>query len=128
MIYDSSVIISYLRGIRVQGFEDNLDIAKISTITTAEILAGAYLKKVAKNKIEKLKAVLLSFENVDFNATIAEITAELTAKTISKGKQHPFQDSAIAATAIYLNEEILTSDKGFKNLQELDERIKVKLV
>lgn len=70
----------------------------VSTITISEILAGSYLRSDAKKAVAEAKRLLAQFLWVDFDAAVAEKTAQYLAYLIAEGKPIEYQDVAIAAS------------------------------
>jgi len=74
----------------------------ISTITVAEILTGAYLRKDAKIAALTAREVLNQFVWNDIDGITADVTAKLYAQLMIEKKHHSieFADVLIAATCI----------------------------
>lgn len=84
----------------------------ISFITELELLGYKYISKEEINRIEDfLKEVTI----VDINSEIKKIVIELR-----KSNRIKLPDAIIAGSSNFLNFPLLTSDKGFSNLSELN--------
>ena len=97
----------------------------VSSVTISEILAGSYLRKDFERAVQEAKRLLGQFLWIDFDARIAEKTAQYIAYLITEGKIIEYQDIAIAATfkaedADYL----LTQNKThFESLPDLKGKV-----
>ncbi|TNE70877.1 PIN domain-containing protein [bacterium] len=84
----------------------------ISFITEIELLGHA---KLSKFEEKKLKELIGSCMYVDWSQMLKEETIRLRK---SYSLKHP--DAIIAATAIHLKTPLITADKGFAKVDELD--------
>ena len=84
----------------------------VSFITQLEILG---YKGIKAKEQEKIKKFLSDCIIVDINATIKHYTINLRQKY---GLKLP--DSIIMATSLYLNTPVITADREFNKVQELD--------
>lgn len=109
---DTNILLYFLNGdLEVIDMISDKDIS-ISFITELELLSFPRLS----DKDEKtIKGLLKNFTILDINPEIKRLTIELRKKSNLK-----LPDSIIAATA-YINKlPLLTADKQFKTLDELD--------
>lgn len=117
MILDSNIIISYLNNDeKIVGAiellkEENKNLL-ISSITFGEALSFPELNE---QKIEEIKKFLNSFVSVFVDNTISEIAAFLKRKY-----KMELPDAIIAATALKYNMPLLTRDRHFKKIKEID--------
>lgn len=84
----------------------------ISEITEIELLGD---KNITTQQFENRSALIENCTIVDLSEQIKRITIHL--------KQHyniKIPDAIIAATSIYLNIPLITADKDFKKIKELD--------
>jgi predicted nucleic acid-binding protein len=117
VVVDTSVLIDILRGI-----EHPLNLIKnlmkenelfISGITEAEIFSGKDLEK--KERRQKVLEVLSIFQKINPTNEIFQKAGEFRRKYNTS-----LPDSIIAATAYYLNAEILTkNEKDFSKIKEV---------
>ncbi len=84
--------------------------AFISSITVSEIIAGAMLRRDAKEAMENARMVLAQFDWKDLDGGIALRTGQLLAWQIKSGKRISYQDTAIAATALELGAELIVTE------------------
>lgn len=84
----------------------------ISFITELELYSFKALKPEDKTKID---AIVEAFSIID-------ITAGIKAKTIKIRKEYNVKlpDSIIAGTATYFNMPVISADRGFEKINELD--------
>lgn len=98
--------------------------AGISVITLAELEIGfLYLnnerqKKAREKLFELIKSGVL--EVFEITSKIALEYADLQAKLIKVGKPISGFDGLVAATAIFYNATLLTSDSGFNRIKNLN--------
>jgi predicted nucleic acid-binding protein len=84
----------------------------ISFISQLELLG---YKMISDDEVETIKLMLDSFAIIDINDKIKSLAITLRRKYTIK-----LPDCIIAATAIYYDSPLITSDKGFKKIEELD--------
>ena len=84
----------------------------VSDITEIELLGK---KDIGAFEYQLRNDFLDNCVIVDLNELIKKITIKLKQKYIIKTP-----DAVIAASAIYLNLPLVTADKGFKKIQEID--------
>jgi predicted nucleic acid-binding protein len=112
LVIDTNIFIYLL-----QGNEKVLSLLEdkylyISFITEIEILG---LPRLTAEDISNIKKSLATFTIINIEEEIKEITAYL--RRASKLK---LPDAIIAATAIFMNLPLLTSDRQFAKVSELD--------
>ncbi|MDP3640207.1 MAG: type II toxin-antitoxin system VapC family toxin [Nanoarchaeota archaeon] len=99
----------------------------ISTVTVAEILTGAHLRKDASQALLKAKEVLNQFLWVDVDGEVADIVAKLYAFLLfeKKEKSIEYPDVLIAATFLSLHGDILLTlnKKDFQVFPQLKEKV-----
>lgn len=124
-LLDTNCIIDFLKGkISTPNFFALPHLVYISQITVGELLYGAELSQ----KVEQNKATYLEFCEkfqilpVDFS--VATEYAKIKASLKKQGTPIPENDIWIASTAFAHNLTIVTSDKHFSKIENLDiERI-----
>ena len=84
----------------------------ISAITELELFGK---KGLNKSEIEEVKHLIDNCIIADINAEIKQITKDLLQSSSVK-----LPDAIIAATSIYLDLPLFTSDTGFKNISGLN--------
>ncbi len=84
----------------------------ISEITEIELLVN---NQITSLQLESRSLVIENCTIVGFSEHIKQLTIRLKQNYILK-----ILDAIIAATSIYLNLPLLTADKGFKKIKELD--------
>jgi hypothetical protein len=84
----------------------------ISFITQLELLGYPNL---SENQIQQIDLMLENFIILDINTQIKQRTINLRKKYKIK-----LPDSIVAATALYVDLPLITSDKGFAKIQELN--------
>jgi predicted nucleic acid-binding protein len=97
----------------------------ISMVTISEIFAGSYLRKDSKKALAEAKRILGQFLWIDFDAEIADKTAQYIAYLITEGKIIEYQDIVIAATFKVMKcDYLLTANKQhFENIADIKEKI-----
>ena len=84
----------------------------VSVITEIELLGT---KNITSHKETTIRTLLNNCEIIDFNETIKDITISLKQKYSIKTP-----DAIIAATAKALNLPLITADKGFKKIEDIE--------
>lgn len=84
----------------------------VSIITEIELLGWP---KVSESEKRKLKALLSACEVIELRNEIKELTIQLRQRQAIK-----VPDAIIAATALYLQLPLVTSDRGFKNIKDVE--------
>ncbi len=84
--------------------------AFISTITVSEIMAGALLRRDAKEAVENARMVLAQFDWKDLDGSIVLKAGELLAWQIKSGKRISYQDTALAATALEISADLIVTE------------------
>lgn len=117
VIIDTSVIIALER----QSLEPQAIIAGregepfgICVVTAAELLHGVHRARPLERKIKReafVEKVIAQFTSYPFDMAAARIYAKLWADLASKGKIVGAHDLLIAATAISLGYEVLTTNE-----------------
>ena len=127
LVFDTSVIVDLERNnygtiekikklIRLHSSE-----AKITFITYYEFLKGIEKRNI-KNKEHAIEFIN-KFEFLDINKRTAEILAELKVKYDKLGLEIPLVDLLIAAQVIENQMLLVTKDKIFENIKELNKVI-----
>jgi predicted nucleic acid-binding protein len=112
LFLDTNIVLYYMSGnIRLNSIVKN-SLPYISFINKIELLSGTNLSKADEKSIRKV----LNYINViDYNDSIGEIAIEYRIKHKLK-----LADAIIAATATFLNIPIITADKEFLKVKELN--------
>jgi predicted nucleic acid-binding protein len=84
----------------------------VSDITVLEYLG---VKGILEDQLKKRKIVLDACQLIEFNPSIRDLSIELKQKY-----QIKVPDAIIAATSIVNNKTLLTADKDFKKIKELN--------
>ena|ERR1700748_1624740 len=110
-VADTNFLISVHEGKSiVESFLDNAPV--ISVISEIELLGWP---KLNENEIIELRSLIDDCILIDLNSDIKRL-----AITIRQQIKIKTPDAIIAATARYLNLPLITSDKGFKNVPDLE--------
>lgn len=80
-----------------------------STVTVAEVFAGANLREDVQAAAERARRVLGQFEWVPLDGAVAERTGELLAYLTVEGEPVGFQDVAVAATHLVADADRLVT-------------------
>ena len=112
LFLDSNILLYFL-----YGDNDVIEIifdkdVVISFITELELLSFPKLSRDEENNIKEL---LKNCQLINLNEEIKSLTIELKRKYKLK-----LPDAIIAATAYYLNLPLITADKQFKQVEELE--------
>jgi predicted nucleic acid-binding protein len=84
----------------------------VSVITEIELLGK---KNITRHEVNKIRSLLNDCIIIDFNETIKEQTRSLKQKYSVKTP-----DAIIAATAKAFNLPLITADKGFKKIEDIE--------
>jgi len=109
---DTNILIYFLKGEKevIEMIADK-DLVT-SFITELELLS---LPKISEKSKKLIKELLKNCLIIDLNNDIKELTIEFRKKSKLK-----LPDSIIAASAYFLNLPLLTADKQFKSIDELE--------
>lgn len=124
-VLDSSFIINLIRKKeealqKLSELEDEYSSISTTEINILELYRGAYLSSKINNNLEQVKEILKSFQILKLDESVYEVYASLSASLISKGNSIGSFDELIAAIALCNNEKIVTRDKHFKEITQLD--------
>ena len=112
ILIDTNIALYFLNGNAVISELLDGNILYISFVTQLELLSFKKLTTEEKNQIEKfIKACVL----IDVNEDIKIETVKLRQKYKIK-----LPDSLIAATAIFLDLPLMSADKGFTQIKEIN--------
>lgn len=115
VVADTNLLIYVLDGnSKVANYLDGKEVV-VSFITELEILGKYGLSQQDKKEIRK---ILESCLIVDINQEIKNIVIDLT-----QGQKIKLPDAIIAATAIYMALPLLSADKSFRRIQDLNSLI-----
>lgn len=92
----------------------------ISFQTVGEIRLGQLLGHYAPPAIESWARLRRQWRIIDSNAELAEIYASIRADANRAGRGLSSQDAWVAATALWLNVPLVTHDRDFRNVPELE--------
>lgn len=123
LIVDTSALIAIERGAVL--FEDVLvthgrQPTAMPAIVWAELLAGVRLAAspvLAARRRGRLERLRLLMPIIDFDANIAERYADIFAACSQAGTPIPANDMAVAATALYLNYDVLVGQRDEKHFR-----------
>ncbi len=112
LFVDTNIVLYFLKGNpEVVDLISDKDLV-ISVITEIELLSFPHLTVEIEQQIKNL---LKDCTIMDLKQEVKELTVELRRKYKIK-----LPDSIIAASAFFQKIPLLTSDKGFKRIEELD--------
>jgi predicted nucleic acid-binding protein len=112
LFVDTNIVLYFLKGDpEVVDLISDKDLV-ISVITEIELLSFPHLTKENEQQIKNL---LKDCTILDLRQEVKELTVELRRKYKIK-----LPDSIIAASAFFQKIPLLTSDKGFRKIEELD--------
>jgi tRNA(fMet)-specific endonuclease VapC len=113
-LIDSDIIIFSLHGHeRIHDWMiENQNIPKfISVITFGELIYGARKSKHPEKNIATTNRIAELFPIIDINKGIIEVFGEVKAKLEKKGNRIEDMDLMIAATALYMDLNLVTNNK-----------------
>ena len=110
VVADTSALIHLLEGKAIAVELLHSSEVFVSFVTEIELLSS---KKSKKAQLERTRALMDDCTVLDPNRRIKELTIELRRR---HGLKVP--DSLIAATALYLDVPLITSDRGFDRLKD----------
>jgi predicted nucleic acid-binding protein len=109
---DTNILLYFLKGDQeVIEMVSDKDLV-ISFITELELLS---FPKISPDSEETIKGLLKNCQIVDIKSEIKELTIEFRRKSKLK-----LPDSIVAATSFYSKLPLLTADKQFRTIDELD--------
>ena len=112
LFVDTNIVLYFLKGDpQVVDLISDKDLV-VSVITEIELLSFPHL--TAENE-QQIKNLLKDCTILDLKQEVKELTIEFRRKYKIK-----LPDSIIAASAFFQKIPLLTSDKGFKKIEELD--------
>ena len=111
-LIDTNILLYILRGNPKLRYLAQAELLAVSCVTEMEILGKFQIEETEKNIIAEL---LQQSAVIDITHTIKQITIQLKQKYRLK-----LPDAIIAATAIQQNLALITADKGFAKIEELD--------
>lgn len=111
ILADTNAIIYFVNGNEcMKPYQD--DIFNVSIISEMELLS---FPAITEGETNRIKAVINNCFEINIDTAIKEKTIELRKKYSIK-----LPDSIIAATAICRDLQLVTADKGFSKIEELD--------
>ena len=116
VVYDTSVIIDYLR----RGKLEELSDGAITIITLLEVLRGVRNKSDREKLKEALKRL---FTILPISEDAIQKYCELYGSLKSRGRMIPKADLIIASICIAFNEVLITRDRHFQELRDLGLRV-----
>lgn len=125
MILDTAVMVAFLKGKKetVQKIaelkDDNIRVG-ITIFTAYELLKGAYLSARQKENVLDVKQTILSLEIFDLSPKACEEAAKIYSELKNAGTLIGEIDIFIAAIARINGEAILTKDKHFEYVKDLE--------
>ncbi len=126
VIVDTDFLSLYLKGdmLTKKYVEDMITDGYLFTttsITSSEMVFGAYKKEWKKTKIESLKRFLVKIGVIEFNYKHSLLYGKLRAEMIKKGEEIGFADTAIASICIEEQKPLFTFNiKHFKMIDKLE--------
>lgn len=121
-LIDTNIIIDYLKGIpQTVSFlqKTNLSGFAVSVISVGEILEGLVGQPREELRRRELEDFLAAQRIIDIDKEAAEIFAKIRADLRSKGKLIDNFDILIAATALKHSLTLMTKDKDFERIEDL---------
>ncbi|MGM0581930.1 MAG: type II toxin-antitoxin system VapC family toxin [Bacteroidota bacterium] len=112
LFVDTNILLYYLKGNEEVVELISEKSLSISFITELEILS---FPKLTTDSESQIRSLLKSCSLIELNSKIKEITIELRKKYKMK-----LPDAIIAASAYYNNVPLITADKDFQKLEELN--------
>jgi predicted nucleic acid-binding protein len=111
-LLDTNTVLYILKGDQILANLLYQEILCVSVITEIELLS---YKNITRPEEHSIKKFLTEFRKIELDSQIKEKCIE-----IRKLYGLKVPDSIIAATAIHLNLPLVTSDKQFKKIKELE--------
>lgn len=112
ILLDSNIILYFLKGDESVSSFFYQHTPSLSFVSELEILSGPELSSFTKQSIKNL---LADITIIGYQVELKEIIVD-----IRSSKRLKLPDSIIAATAIYLKIPLMTADKSFQKVPELD--------
>lgn len=111
-LLDTNIVLYLLRGDKdIPSLIKGSDIY-ISFITEMELLS---FPKLSSNELSKIESLLKDVLILEFNAEIKRTAIKLRSK-YNLG----LPDSIVAASSLFLNIQLISADKGFSKIKEID--------
>lgn len=121
LILDTNALSAWADGIHDAGVQLNqADSIKIPSIVLGEFLFGVQQSRDRLEYLEFLDEHLPSVEIVSVTAETARYYSEIRLELKKTGKPIPVNDTWIAAIARQLNEPILTNDRHFDYVENIE--------
>lgn len=117
---DTSFLIDILRGTdrATQLLEEMNGRHAVSPISAAELWIGAHMGSVSE--YHQTEELLQSLVWLPFDRDVARRTGSIQARQYDSGNPLPFNDCAIAATAIEYGHPVVTRDSYFDQIDRLE--------
>ena len=113
-VFDSNVLVEFLRGRLPQGLEllNNTDtrLVKIPAIVQAELLVGAYKSARSERNAAAVESLICNFEVLPFDSLCARAYARIRSDLEKNGMKIGPNDLIIAATALAHGATLVTNN------------------
>ena len=120
-LLDTNVIIDLFNGDdAVIKKISNADEVFVPNIVIGELYYGSYGSKKAKNNLKRLEEFILSSTVINTNIETARIYGYIKNELKKKGTPIPENDIWIAALAKQHSLKVLTRDRHFKSIDDID--------
>jgi tRNA(fMet)-specific endonuclease VapC len=124
-VLDTSFIVDLLRGKKealqklaeMEAQEIPLSTTEINVL---ELYRGAYLSRKTNENLEEIKRLLECFQVLKLEESVYEVFASLSASLLSRGKAIGAFEELIASIVLCYDEKIITRDRSFKEVSELE--------
>ncbi|HMR83490.1 MAG TPA: type II toxin-antitoxin system VapC family toxin [Niabella sp.] len=123
ILLDTTVVIELFKGnATVLANLKGTEFVNISSIVLGELLLGAYRSSNAKKHLAQINSFLQKSHVLPATAEVASMYAVIKSNLLNKGRPIPENDIWIAATALQQGLTLLTTDKHFGEIENLDIR------
>lgn len=125
MILDTNFLIDLIQGnedaiLKAEELEKQNQLLKVSSITIFELYTGIKRSEKPKRQKEKVRDVIDSKKVVPNDEKISSWAGRIHGKLINQGERIQSFDTIIAATAIQEGEKLLTNDKDYNKIDEVE--------
>lgn len=125
MILDTGFLIDLIQGEKsarrkAEELEQQNNTLKISSATLFELYTGIERSSKPEKEKEKVKQVLESKTVIEIDKKISKKAGKLNGSLLNDGETIQSFDTLIAATALIQQEKLLTPDKDFQKIENLE--------
>ena len=120
-LFDTNTIIGLLnKQVNLGELTQGGDIAYIPYVVLGELYFGAFKSKKKSENLKKIKFLENAFSILTVDMTTPRVYGEIKSQLLDKGRPIPDNDMWVAALAQQYHLTILTNDKHYEEIDNLD--------